>query len=100
MNKHGVLLDMLRDKLLFVPGRCEHDGNAVILTPDRVNKRGASVGDATFEKIVVANKTDAVCTEFRDAIAAAKETLHKVRLATCRIVDGVLFKQLFTRCYQ
>ena len=29
MNKHGVLLDMLRDKLLFVPGRCTHDGNAV-----------------------------------------------------------------------
>ena len=29
MNKHGVLLDMLKDKLLFVPGRCHHDGNAV-----------------------------------------------------------------------
>ncbi len=28
MNKHGVLLDMLQDKILFVPGRCDHDGNA------------------------------------------------------------------------
>lgn len=29
MNKHGVLLDMLRDKVLFVPGRCNHDGDKV-----------------------------------------------------------------------
>ena len=29
MNKHGVVLDMLRDKLLFVPGRCKHNGNVV-----------------------------------------------------------------------
>ena len=65
----------------------------VILTPDRVNISCASVGEATFKKIVVANKTDAVCTEFRDPIAAAKETLHIVRLATCRTVDGVLFKE-------
>lgn len=27
MNKHGVLLDMMVDKLLFVPGRCNHDGD-------------------------------------------------------------------------
>lgn len=27
MNKHGVLLDMLKDKVLFVPGRCCHEGN-------------------------------------------------------------------------
>ena len=27
MNKHGVLLDMIRDKILFVPGRCEYDHN-------------------------------------------------------------------------
>ena len=29
MNRHGVLLDMMRDKILFVPGRCQHDGNVV-----------------------------------------------------------------------
>lgn len=34
MNKHGVLLDMLRDKILFVPGRCSHDGNTVSLDKD------------------------------------------------------------------
>ena len=27
MNKHGVLLDLLTDKLLFHPGHCSHDGN-------------------------------------------------------------------------
>ena len=27
MNKHEVLLDMLKDKILFVPGRCSHDGS-------------------------------------------------------------------------
>ena len=27
MNKHGVLLDCLRDKLLFQPGHCQHKGN-------------------------------------------------------------------------
>ena len=51
------------------------------------------MGDSTFERIVAANKTDAVCTEFRNAIAAGKESLLKVRLAVCRIVDGALFKE-------
>ena len=27
MNRHGVLLDMMRDEILFVPGRCSHDGS-------------------------------------------------------------------------
>ena len=26
MNKHGVLLDMQLDKIVFVPGRCSHWG--------------------------------------------------------------------------
>ena len=29
MNKHGVVLDMLRDKILFLPGRCNHDSNQI-----------------------------------------------------------------------
>ena len=28
MNKHKVLLDMMKDKILFVPGRCTHDDSA------------------------------------------------------------------------
>ena len=27
MNKHGCLLDMMMDKILFVPGRCHHDND-------------------------------------------------------------------------
>ena len=27
MNKHKVVLDMMKDKVLFVPGRCNHDGD-------------------------------------------------------------------------
>ena len=34
MNKHGVILDMLKDKVLFVPGRCEHDDNKVSTAED------------------------------------------------------------------
>lgn len=34
LNRHGVLLDMLKDKLLFVPGRCNHDGNKVSSSED------------------------------------------------------------------
>ncbi len=28
MNKHRVVLDMMTDKILFVPGRCDHNGSA------------------------------------------------------------------------
>lgn len=34
MNKHGVILDILRDKILFAPGRCDHDGNATLVLED------------------------------------------------------------------
>ena len=34
MNKHEVLLNMLKNKILFVLGRCEHDGNQTLLSKD------------------------------------------------------------------
>ena len=34
MNRHGVILDLLTDKLLFRPGHCHHDKNASSLPED------------------------------------------------------------------
>ena len=34
MNKYRVLLDMIRDRILFVPGRCEHDYNIASTSND------------------------------------------------------------------
>lgn len=34
MNKHKVVLDMMKDKILFLPGRCEHDGNTTSAPAD------------------------------------------------------------------
>ena len=34
MNKHGVILDLLKDKLLFRPGHCYHDGNGSSMPED------------------------------------------------------------------
>ena len=27
MNKHGILLDIMKDEILFIPSRYKHDGN-------------------------------------------------------------------------
>ena len=34
INKHGVILDLLKNKLLFRPGYCHHDGNISFLLED------------------------------------------------------------------
>ena len=34
MNKYGVLLDMMKDKILFVLDRCNHDGNEILIAED------------------------------------------------------------------
>ena len=34
MNKHGVLLDILKDKVLFVLGRCNYDDDVTFFLKD------------------------------------------------------------------
>ena len=65
----------------------------VILTPDRVDIRATEVEAGLFERIHQANRDDATCQEYRDAIAKGTRKLHGVKLEQCRIVDGVLFKR-------
>ena len=36
MNKHGVLLNMMKDRILFMPGRCNHEGNQASLDSELV----------------------------------------------------------------
>lgn len=36
MNRHGVVLDILKDTVLFVPGRCDHDGNQTSAPKDLI----------------------------------------------------------------
>ena len=51
MNKHGVLLDLLTDKLLFRPGYCHHDGNeaspqeSLVFTPHSRPKKNKPTMD-------------------------------------------------------
>ena len=34
MNKHEVILDMLKDKILFLFKRCDHDNNKILTSKD------------------------------------------------------------------
>ena len=34
MNKHEVVFDMLKDKILFISERCEHDDNKILTSKD------------------------------------------------------------------
>ena len=53
MNKHGVLLDMLVDKILFVPGRCDHDGNVISFVEELTFIKP----EETHSKVVIAPKS-------------------------------------------
>ncbi len=60
MNKHGVVLDMMVDKILFVPGRCKHDGNAAsdlsyLLPP-------ATTPTSTTPKVILKKPPPPACT--------------------------------------
>ena len=66
--------------------------NQTILTPDRIQLLVGDVEEGLFERIYTANKEDKDTDEYRKAVVARKRKLHRVRLSTCRVIDGVLFK--------
>ncbi|KAF6240113.1 hypothetical protein HO173_001723 [Letharia columbiana] len=73
---------MLRDKILFLPGRCNHDGDQISI-----------IDDPIYHKVVGANKEDEYCTEIREAIAKNKDKFRGITLSKCSVQDGVLYYQ-------
>jgi len=76
----------------------------IILTPDRINVVPSKLDvlpifstpqyEANlYQRIRLANQTDELCTEYRQAIAKGELTLHGTKLKDCQVVDDVLFKK-------
>ena len=66
----------------------------VILTPDRIQViAGDLVEDSIFLRVMEANKTDARCSEIREALAHNKKRFDGIHLSYCRNLDGILFKR-------
>ena len=64
-----------------------------ILTPDRVQINTMSIEAGLFERILIANKTDEGCEQYRQAVAKGDRKLNGIKLEQCRIVDGALYKR-------
>jgi len=75
-----------------------------ILTPDRINVVSSKLDvllifstpqyEANlYQRIRLANQTDELCTEYRQAIVKGELTLHGTKLKDCQVVNDVLFKK-------
>lgn len=45
MNKHKVMLDMAKDRIIFVPGRFEHDGAQIANLPPKLQQSESQFDD-------------------------------------------------------
>jgi len=83
------------------PAKRFEDRFQTILTPDRVDILPIdSEPDANpepevnlYQKIRLANQTNELCSEYRQAKNDNKLKLHSTKMEDCEIIDGVLFRK-------
>ncbi len=83
------------------PAKRFEDRFQTILTPDRVDilpidsKPGANPEPEVnlYQRVRLANQTDELCSEYRQAMNENKLKFHTTNLKDCEIIDGVLFRK-------
>jgi hypothetical protein len=69
------------------------DRYQTLLTPNRVDILVTEPEAGLYQRVSDANKTDELCSEYRQAISGNEPKLHGIDLKDCRIVDEVLFRK-------
>jgi len=75
------------------PAQRLEDRFQTILTPDRVDVLPVEPEANLYQRVRMANQTDELCSEYRQAMNENKLKFHTTKLEDCEIIDGVLFRK-------